>query len=198
MTRFVFCFSVGLILLLFTSGTACAGVVLGIDDARSLPDGTEDPMVYLVGQAPYGFLSPSVTLDSELAQISGAYASDWTGNSASVAFNFYEPWDVSQFSDLLVINFNRLDGVFVQADISFVSDGATSGPTFSPYPDGPNTFNLVETGDFMQLDAYIQAVGGPADFSLSVRSDSPEPSTLALTAAGLLGGFLGLRRRKRR
>jgi hypothetical protein len=171
------------------SGMGRADVVLGLDDARVLPGGSEDPTVYAVGVPPYGFDPSSLTILSgpsfpEQFSLHGEYASSQVlaaGQTVAVNVNFIDPGGPAQpfYSDTLTITFTgqtptTSDPINVSVDLHFRSDNGTSLPPLA------NAVNVNEVVGFMPMDAIIVAGGGPSDFHLSIQSAIPEPGPLAL------------------
>ena len=119
------------------------------------------------------------------------------GTVIVVNINFLEPYDdggspKGSLSDTLNIVLTGItpfpgDVSNVSVDLHFRSD------PFAVLL--PNAFNIYETGLYQEMSPYIIAKGGPADLSVLVASDVPEPGGLILLGTGALGLAGKLRRR---
>ncbi len=158
------------------------GVVLGIDD------GTEG-VIMTVGNAPFGFDPTSLNIQAnpEDFDLHGEYRSVLAlppGLTISVNINFLEG-PGQDLSDTLNIVFTghtpvAQDASNISVDMHFRSDSETGG-----LPPLVNGIPVPEVPGFMVMDGLIMAAGGPADFHLSVQSDSvPDGGS---TLASLLG-----------
>jgi hypothetical protein len=201
----LWCLLVATSFCLLATGTVSAGIVIGLDDGRMLNATTEDPAVYAVGVAPYGFDPGSLSIQSGAAfpeqfDLHGEYFTNGfpvNGIPIVVNFNIFEeaPFG-NEISDTLNIVFTGHsptinDPSDVSVDLHFRSD-IDGGPGLQALA---NAIAIFEVPGFMQLD--IQAAGGPTDFSIAVRS--PEPSTFVMLGLGIGSLFAcHLRKRSRR
>jgi hypothetical protein len=201
-----------LICLIAPSLASSSEVVLGLDDARALPSGAEDPVVYAVGTSPFGFDPTSFTSQSgsafpEQFDLHGEYSSSLlipNGQVRTVNFNFVGepeggPAQAGFIGDTLNLVFTghtptATDPSNISVDLHFRSDPNE----VTPLPALANGISVPETFGFIPLDARIVDAGGPPDFHISVQSAVPEPSSLimGLTAA-LIGLGCAWSRRKR-
>lgn len=203
-SRLLWCLLAATSFCLLAPAVVSAGVILGIDDGRMFDAVTEDPAVYPVGVAPYGFDPASLSIQSgpqhpEEFDLHGEYNSNgWAVNGVSVVvnFNFFEETPLqNELSDTLNIVFSGHTPVAgdlndVSVDLHFRSDSDPAGGLTAL----ANAISIFEVPGFMQLDQFIIAAGGPTNFSLAVRS--PEPSTFVMLSLGIVS-LLGYRLRKR-
>jgi hypothetical protein len=114
--------------------------------------------------------------------------------------------EAGNLSDTLSIAFMPGVGAEVAVDLHFLSDNG-GGIALDPLPSGPNTHTVNELDTlpgYVDVSSTILSDTGQADFHLRFASTDatatgptvPEPASLAIAGAGVVGLFL-LRRRGR-
>jgi hypothetical protein len=169
-------------------------VQIGLDDARSLASGAEDPVVYAVGTSPYGFDLTSLNIQSgpnfpEAFDLHGEYMSASplaSGQSLSVNFNFIDPSPQGWVGDTLNIVFTGHtptagDLNNISVDLHFRSDSETA-----PLPGLVNAISINEVPGFIPLAPYIIQSGGPSDIQISVQSDAESTVPDTTSTLGML------------
>lgn len=214
-TRNVFLVTSGVLACLLAPGLASAQtgpfgpVFVSVDDAPegnlTLSQTGLDPSTFTKQIVPEGVGSPNFGL----ADLHGEYHSSVAlplGTTFDANINFIErplgpgeepkPEDISDTLDIAFTGHTPdAAGNNISVDFHFRSDTLDAvGP-----PPLPNGVNLLEQLGWMNVDDVIFAQTGIPDFHVSVRSDVPEPGTLAMFVGMSLGaGLLGVRRLRRR
>lgn len=183
-----------------------AGIVLAVPGAANATAVvTIDDLTDIIGGTATGVNNLSLQTTNEAPGILGGadFSFEYLSNDPNAPapgaqilrnYNIFEP-NSNIISDTLSISIvghtptGTDDNNNVSVDIHFRSDSADEIPPLAL----ADAFSIFETGDYQLVDS------GLTDLNVSFRSDveTPEPVTVSLLGAGLLG-MAGLRLRKKR